>query len=239
MPKRKRPEAPKRQPTTSLASAPRTHLWQALLLAFGACLLYAPTWWHGFAGDDGFVIVNNQWTQQGLSALPRIVSHSLYFGAVPLNGGLYRPLSGTYYLLVGAVGGINAVPYHVATTLLYGLNAALVFLFFTRLTNRSSALPMVATLIFIVHPIHTEVVNNIKSADEMLALGAILASGLAWLQYADTNERVWWYISVSAYVIAVCSKETAVPMGVVLPALWYFFRRRQAWWRRRSRRRQA
>src|SRR5690349_4576817 len=176
-------QTPKEQAREAVVPAPPSgHYRLAALLAAVACLLYAPTWLHGFAGDDWWVIVTNQWTRQGVSALPDIVSHSLYFGAIPLNGGLYRPFAGLYYVLVGALGGISPMPYHIATTLLYGLNVALLFLFFVRLTGRSVLLPIIATLLFVVHPIHTEVVNNIKSADEMLCLGALLASGLFWLR---------------------------------------------------------
>ena len=100
------------------------------------------------------------------------------------------------------------------------------FPFFTRLGRRSIALPCLATLLFIAHPIHTEVVNNIKSADEMLCLLFFLTSATAWLIYADTADVRWRYVSFAAYAVALCSKETAVPMVVTLPALWYFFRQR-------------
>jgi tetratricopeptide (TPR) repeat protein len=173
------------------------------------------------------VIGNNTFAQQGLAALPQVVSHSLYFGAVPLNGGLYRPLAGAYYLVIGALGGLHHAPvYHFFQLLLYGLNAAVVFWFFGRLRPLAFVLQVLATLLFIVHPIHTEVVCNIKSADEMLCLLFFLASAGAWLTYADTAVSWWGYVSVAAYALAVCSKETAVPMLVALPALWYFFRRR-------------
>jgi hypothetical protein len=205
---------------------PRVQVWAALLLALIACALYAPSWHHGFVGDDAMVIGNNAWTHQGLSALPRILTHSLYFGAVPKNSDLYRPAAGMYYDVVGVFVGLRPAGYHIAHILLYGLNAAIVFLFFTRLARQSIALPCVATLLFIAHPIHTEVVNNIKSADEMLCLLFFLTSATAWLMYADTADVRWRYVSFAAYAIALCSKETAVPMVVTLPALWYFFRQR-------------
>jgi tetratricopeptide (TPR) repeat protein len=206
----------------------RESLLPALFLAMAACALYAPSWHHGYVGDDSMVIRGNAWTLQGLTALPRIVSHSLYFGAEPQNSGLYRPVAGAYYVVVGALVGLRAAAYHLAQILLYGLNAALVFVFFTRLTCRSIAVPFVATLLFIAHPIHTEVVDNIKSADEMLCLAFFLASAIAWLRYADTSDVRWRYGSLAAYALAVCSKETAVPMVVTLPALWYCFRQRPA-----------
>ncbi|HEY6357685.1 MAG TPA: hypothetical protein VIX35_05550, partial [Vicinamibacterales bacterium] len=145
---------------------------------------------------------------------------------MPQNSGLYRPVAGAYFVIVGALVGMSPTGYHVAHILLYGLDAAIVFFFFSRLRRRSIALPLVATLVFIVHPIHSEVVDNIKSADEMLCLAFFLTSAIAWLAYADTSDARWRYVSLAGYALAVCSKETAVPMVVALPALWYFFRRR-------------
>jgi tetratricopeptide (TPR) repeat protein len=235
MPKPSKPAKSSKSPQSSkrttaagpTPAAPRPELLlPALFLAMAACVLYAPSWGHDFVGDDSMVIGGNAWTLQGLSALPRIVSHSLYFGTEPQNSGLYRPVAGAYYVVVGALVGLHAVGYHIAQILLYGLNAALVFIFFTRLTGRSIALPCVATLLFIAHPIHTEVVDNIKSADEMLCLAFFLVSAIAWLKYADTADARWRYGSLAAYALAVCSKETALPMIVTPPALWYFFRDR-------------
>ena len=221
----KRPNAPVIVPRLA---RPRLQIYAVILLMLGAGALYAPSWHHGFVGDDSMVISGNAWTLQGLSALARIVRHSLYFGAVPKDCGLYRPAAGVYYSVVGVLVGLRPAGYHIANILLYGLNAAIVFLFFTRLTRRSIALPCVATLLFIAHPIHTEVVNNIKSADEMLCLLFFLSSASAWLMYADTANVGWRYLSLAAYAVALCSKETAVPMMVTLPALWYFFRQRPA-----------
>lgn len=198
----------------------------ALSLALFAALLYSPSWRYGFVGDDSRVILDNQWTKQGVPALPHIMAHSLYFGAVPLNGGLYRPIAGAYYDIVGAVTGLSATGYHLAQLALYALNAALVFLFFARLKRSSMALPLVATLLFIVHPIHTEVVDNIKSADEMLCLAFLLVSAISWLAFADQRDRRFRITAFVAYGAAVCSKETAVAMVVLFPALWYFFRGR-------------
>lgn len=229
--RRERPSAPvdataARSPRTTRMTRWHPHYWTALWLAVAACALYARSWHYGFAGDDSFVIQQNAWTRQGLSALLRVVSHSLYFGAVPVNGGLYRPVAGAYYVIVGALVGMRPAGYHIAQILLYGLNVATVFLFVRRLALAHAALPIIATLLFLVHPIHTEVVDNIKSADEMLCLQFLLMSGMSWLMYADTASVRWRLASVAFYALAVCSKETAVPMLIALPALWYFFRGR-------------
>ncbi len=228
MPRRSKPSKRSKLAAIVPKARPPDHLRAALFLATTAWALYASSWHHGFVGDDSWVTWANAWTRLGLSGLPRIVSHSLYFGAVPQNSGLYRPVAGAYCVVVGVLVGLRPAGYHLANILLYGLNAALVFLFLARLTRRSIAVPVVATLLFIAHPIHTEVVNNIKSADEMLCLAFFLTSAMAWLAYADTSDARWRYVSLAGYALAVCSKETAVPMVVTLPALWYFFRQRPA-----------
>ncbi len=179
------------------------------------------------------MITQNGWTQDGLTALPRVLAHSLYYGAVPVNTGLCRPVAGAYYLITGALVDLQPAGFHLAQLGLYGMNVATVCVFFRRITPgpavRAATLSLVATLVFLVHPIHTEVVNNIKSADEMLCLQGLLCAGLAWLEYEATSQRRSWWGACAAYAVALGSKETAVPMALMLPALWYFFRGRS--WR--------
>ena len=98
----------RKRDTTGVAEPPKSPRTPELFaiaaaLALLACLLYAPSWHYGFAGDDALVIRDNAWTREGLARLPSIVSHSLYFGAVPQNSGLYRPIAGVYFALAGVV----------------------------------------------------------------------------------------------------------------------------------------
>ena len=205
-----------------------TLLLIAAALAGFACLLYAPSWHYGFAGDDTLVVRDNAFTHQGLGAVPSILSHSLYFGAVPQNSGLYRPVAGVYFALAGAI--VEGAPsgYHILQILLYGLSVAVVFMFLQRLDRQSLVVPALAALLFAAHPIHTEVVDNIKSADELLCLIFLLSSATSWLIYIDSGRSSWRSASIALYALAVGSKETAVPMLVILPALAFVFRRRSA-----------
>lgn len=188
--------------------------------------MYGSSWSHGFVGDDSWVTWSNAWINEGLGALPQIVSHSLYFGAVPQSSDLYRPVAGVYFAFVGVMAGHTASGYHVANTLLYGLDVAALFVFLCSIADRSVGIAAVATVVFIVHPIHTEVVDNIKSADEMLCLLFLLLSFIAWLRQADEPSRAHRAAAIGFYALALGSKETAVPMLVIFPALWWWFRGR-------------
>jgi len=112
--------------------------------------------------------------------------------------------------------------------LLYGLSVAAVFVFLQRLDPRSLIVPTLSAILFAAHPIHTEVVDNIKSADELLCLLFFLWSATAWMVYLDRGRPPWRVASIVLYALAVGSKETAVPLVVVLPALAFVFRRRPA-----------
>jgi len=84
-------------------------------------------------------------------------------------------------------------------------------------------LPALASMIFIVHPLHTEVVANIKSRDDiMVLLGSLLTLWLT-INYLDT--RKWWYMALATFVFfcALMSKENAVTFLAVIPLTVHFF----------------
>ncbi len=58
------------------------------------------------------------------------------------------------------------------------------------LSNFSIAIPLIATLLFVVHPVHTEVVANIKSRDEILSLLFTLFSLSFLLKASDKQSKL-------------------------------------------------
>ena len=61
------------------------------------------------------------------------------------------------------------------------------------------SLPFIVTLLFVMHPIHTEVVANIKGRDEIFAmLGATFA---LWCSLKYTEKHQWWYLILSLFAI--------------------------------------
>ncbi|MEO6167212.1 MAG: glycosyltransferase family 39 protein [Chitinophagales bacterium] len=80
-----------------------------------------------------------------------------------------------------------------------------------------------ATLLFVAHPIHTEVVANIKSADEILCLLFSLTSLWAIVKYARSNRIPYLLIAAMTIFLGMLSKETAITMLVVAPLTVYFF----------------
>ncbi|MBK9760018.1 MAG: DUF1736 domain-containing protein [Flavobacteriales bacterium] len=151
---------------------PRIQQGVVLLCAFG---LYANTLNHQFALDDGLVLSDNVIVQKGIRGIPEILTKDSFFGSIGesayLSGGRYRPLPLITYAIEVSFFGSKPGVHHLVNVLLYALTGLVLL----RLLRRSvfpdhPMAAFAAALLFIFHPIHTEVVANIKSRDELLSL---------------------------------------------------------------------
>ena len=208
---------------------------RAAFLAVLALALYANTLGHGYALDDRLVITHNEFVRAGLSGLPRILSEDYLRGylaekANPMAGGRYRPLSLVTFAVETAVFGPDH-PFvgHLMNVLLYAACCALFYRVATTLLGERAphggwlSLPFLAALFFTVHPLHTEVVANIKSRDEILALSFALASVLFALRAVDRRQRAPAIGAAVCFFLALFSKESAITFLAVVPlSLWCF-----------------
>lgn len=198
-------------------------------------LLYGNTLNHDFVLDDSIVITENSFVKQGLSGIPSIFSTESMVGFYGqqkslVSGGRYRPLSIAVFALIHQVFGMNAKVFHLFTVLFYLTNVLLLFkvlllLFKERIPKQSqNLLAAIITLLFIAHPIHTEVVANIKGSDEILSFTGVLASLYFLLKYIDYRNWVHLIIAMGCYFFALLSKETAITFLAIIPVTIYFFR---------------
>jgi len=198
--------------------------YSAIICALFAFALYANTLSHDYTVDDGTVISNNKITKKGISAIPEIFSTSYRAGFWERQEGLYRPLSVAMFAIEWELAPENPSPGHWINVILYALTAFLMMMTLSNIfKNYSPLLPLLATLLFVVHPLHTEVVANIKSRDEILCvLFSILTFKylLEWLQ-----KKKWWTIMLAAVFLflAFLSKENAITMLVIIPLFIWFF----------------
>ncbi len=212
----------------------RSHL--LIIFIFGLAL-YAPTLFHGFALDDDMAIAGNRFTNQGFAGIVPILTTDTwhgYFGegVELLPGGRYRPLSLVTFAVEHALFGENPAVNHLVNILLYALTGALIYLLLLSLfTAPENSAPhwarlvsLLAALIFLAHPVHSEAVANIKGRDELLALFLALAALLLFLE-AGRRSKVWPAAVGSALLfLAILAKENAFAFLVVIPLAIYFFR---------------
>ncbi len=198
----------------------------ASILAIVAMAIYSPSVNFDYVYDDDAVIKDNRYVQQGLDGLPEIWTTSYFKGYdETINARAFRPVPLTTLALEYEIWGLNPRPNHVMNLLFYGLTAFFLFLFLSKLLrNHHPALPIIACLLFLLHPIHIEVVANIKSRDTMLGFLNEILAGWLLLKYLDSRKILPLVLSVFFYLIALFSKEQALAFLAVIPMMVWFFR---------------
>lgn len=212
---------------TSTKELPRIfRFWPYILFIIAGFVLYGPTINFDYNVDDEIVTDNNPVLESGWKGIGEIFT-SRYVQTTGNIGELsfdYRPMVklsfALEYLLLGKDPRIS----HFINVLLYIFTAFVVYKLLRRLLKDwHFSLPLLATLLFMVHPTHTEVVSSLKNRDEMLSfLGAIVA----WyylLRYADTYRLKYIVIALITYIFAYLSKSSAVVFMAVYPLSLYFF----------------
>ena len=141
-----------------------------ILLGIISCLVYANTLKNGFVLDDGAIITGNSLVKKGIPAIPEILSTPYHHGQFSkTSNDLYRPLSLVMFATEYQLFKEHPLPFHLINILLFTCCVILLFFFLDALFERKkTAAAFIASLLFALHPIHTEVVANIKSRDELL-----------------------------------------------------------------------
>ena len=200
-----------------------------------AILLYANTLGHDFVLDDDIVLVRNAFVKQGIQGIPAIFSNDTFAGFERLAGqenllvgGRYRPLSLAFFAILCEVFGASPVVFHVFSILLYALCGCMVF-WLTQImlkgTPDAGRLAFLAALLFVVHPVHTEVVANVKSCDEQLALLLGLGACFAVFKAFDLRRKTWMATAAALFFAACLAKENAVMLAITTPLALLFFRK--------------
>jgi len=193
------------------------------ILALLAVVLYGNTFGHYFALDDYSVILENRVTKQGISAIPEIFKTSYRYGYYFTSDNLYRPLVKSMFAFEWSLSPGSAFPGHLMNVLFYAISGLTVFIGLKRITGGNVLLAFITAALFLAHPVHTEVVANIKSRDEILAF---LFSFIALDQYIAalrTGKSSNVVSAGVAYFFAFLSKESSITFLAIFPlAGWYF-----------------
>ena len=175
------------------------------LIFLGICfvlvfLVYGQTLFGDFVFDDRS-IVSHESLLENLNNIPQVLS----MGYWNIESGLYRPVVLFTYLLNYSFFGSSPFSFHLVNLILYALIGYLIFLLIKRLFPKKQFLSYIVPILFLVLPIHTEVVSNIVGRAEILAL---LFSLLAFLEIIKKKVNPW--ILAMYLFLALGSKEVAI-----------------------------
>lgn len=204
----------------------KEYKWYLYIIVFATSFgLYLNTLNHSFVLDDGMVIVNNKHVLDGIKGVKDIFSNSYLHGFDGKNVNTYRPISLFSFALENHFFGNSPSVYHFFNILSYSILCILVSKFIFQIFPENKAiLPITIIGLFITHPVHSEVVSNIKSRDEIYSMLFGITSLIYLLKHDSNKNRASIYFSLLFFTLSILSKENTLTLIGIFPLTLYFFK---------------
>ena len=197
--------------------------------------IYFNTLWNQYAIDDTMLIGDNKFTEKGFAGIKDIMTHDAFegfwgeMGTQIVSGGRYRPLSIVTFAIEMQILGKNPMVSHAINVVLFTLTCVLLYyllLYMLPPTKKGTpfylSIPFIATMLFAGHPIHTEVVANIKGRDEIMSLLFSLWTLFLAMKFIRTQNIIHLVLGAFVFFLALLSKENAATFFIII-FLTYFF----------------
>lgn len=113
---------------------------------------------------------------------------------------------------------------HLVNILTFIIGIMLLFLFFRNYIFKDNHdIAFLAAILFLMHPIHSEAIANVKSRDEIFSLIFISLTFFYSFKYmAEKTPRALFLASFN-FLLALLSKEYAVVLVALIPIAFYVF----------------
>ena len=191
-----------------------------VLLGF---LLYSNTFNHGFVLDDNLV-TQDKFVVNGLKNITDLFTEK----TLPEVGNIkpYRPITAVSFALDYSLfktdnPDVMASKLHIMNVFYFCLSLLFSFVFVKKLF-KSDTIAIAVSCLFASHPLHVEVVANIKSRDEILAFLFGFISLIFYQKYCELKSKKWLYMTLVFYFIAILSKESAILFLLVFPMVKFY-----------------
>jgi len=201
---------------------PIKYSW-GIVIAIVAFALYANTIGYEYTLDDSGAITENRYVQEGISGIPQLMKVDFWhFSNIHL--GYYRPLSLITFAIENEFTKNNPQLSHFINVLIFAFSGFLLFIVLSKLFySFNPVFSFAIALLYVAHPIHTEIVANVKGRDELLSFLNIMTMTWFSLKYIDTKKAGHLVTSLIFCYLAMLSKETALTGVVLLPLFAYYY----------------
>jgi Flp pilus assembly protein TadD len=163
-----------------------------------------------FHFDDNYVILKNNLVKD-IHKLPQLLSDIFH-----------RPLLKATFALNYYFGGENVLGYHIVNILLHILVSTEVYILARELSRKLLNedqhywFPLLTSLLFALHPLHTGSVTYIASRSSVMATAFYLLSFILFLRSEQPDRRgIYSLLATAVFVIALGVKETVVSLPFV------------------------
>jgi len=207
------------------------------LIVIAGLLIYGNSLNGKFVWDDDHLIKDSPYVKN-LANLPKAFVKTAVVSQ-PGYVAFYRPVQTATYAIDHSLWKLNACGYHLTNVILHIL-AALALYWLINLLFRDRPVALIASMLFIAHPVHTEAVAYISGrADSLAALFMFLCFSL-YIKKTDNNiklslprkrQSIFLWIPAFAgmtlillcYIFAVLSRENSLILPALLVLYHYTF----------------
>ncbi len=198
-----------------------------IIIAIFVFALYAQSISFNYALDDYGVLKGNKLVEQGIKGIPEILKTDRLYGSEANKNNRtfeYRPVSIVVFALGWQFFPDKPFFFHLITVLFYAFSCWFLFQLLCKLFNNYNLIiPLGIALLFASHPIHTEVVDNIKSLDEILCFLFGLFSIYSFVLFIEKKSILHFVMALIYYFISLLSKETGITFLIIIPLTLYVF----------------
>ncbi len=200
----------------SNTSSRKDSFYGFLVILLLTVFCYVPSLKNPLLWDDEVTVLGNLLIRD-FRNLPTVFTSGYHAGGGDLTN-LYRPLAVVSFMVDYAIWGLKPLGFHLTNLILHLLNVSLVYWILRRVLD-SRFLIFIATALFAVHPINSEVVNYVSHRPELLMGLFLLASFHQYLVFRQEGSRFSFGLSLVLFIAALLSKE----MGILLPFFLFLY----------------
>ncbi len=195
----------------------------AIFIALVA-MFYGNTLKNGFIYDDNLVVEKNEYVHS-MEYLPKVVTGCIWehtFGQCEGRSLYYRPMQSLSYLITFQISSEPWV-FHLVNLIYFTIIISLIF-FLAKILTNNFLLSFFAALIFLIHPINSEVVNWISAVPELTYTIFALLSAIFFIKFRKTEKDKNLWLAAIFYFLSILSKETAMflPLIFIILDLTFF-----------------
>ncbi len=196
-----------------------SYLYVIFIIIFGF-IVYCNSLNGQFIWDDECLIKDNRYIKS-LFYIKDIFTQHIGAGAY-VEHNFYRPLQLVSYLIDYSLWGENVIGYHLVNLSLHICVALAVYkligaIFSVRL------LSFLTSLLFIIHPIHTEAVAYISGRADSLAALFTLLCFIFYIKQTGGSRVKTYILLILSYIAALLSKEYTLIIPLLLIGYNYIF----------------
>lgn len=196
-------------------------LWVVVILSFIRCLS------NDYSLDDATVTTKEKVSvAKGFAGIKEILLSPYNTGFDGTDAFDYRPVTLITFAVEKGIFGFNASASHLINLLLYLFLVLLVFKTLRKLLQEYPEwITLTVTLIFAIHPLHSEVVISLKNREEMLV--SLFGFGAFWylINYFESKKWMSILMVVLFMALGINTKATVSPFILFIPLSLFFFKR--------------